>query len=176
MKYIITSILFFPALYLFYNIFLYFFTKVPIIITPKKYYKQLFDNYKINKGSIIYELGCGRGDFLFAVEKLDPEKIIGYELSLMHVLEGKILAKLRGSKARICCKNYFLSDISDADFIYLFLVTPVLAKTWAKIKNETKPGTIVAVLSDKIPGEKYFKKIPTKPWDPKTTHYHLYKV
>lgn len=164
-----------PFLILLYHVLVYFFTGVPIIITPKKYYNNLFSNIEIKKNAKVYELGCGWGDFLFAVEKYQVEKIIGYDLSLFHVLISRIKANFKKSKAKIFFKNYFKADISDADIIYLFSVTPILIKTWEKIKKETKKGTTVIVLSDKIPGEKFIKRIPTKK-SPKTTFFHIYRV
>ena len=47
-------------IFLLYYVLIYIRTKVPITITPKKYYKELFDNFEIKPGLIIYELGSGR--------------------------------------------------------------------------------------------------------------------
>lgn len=165
-----------PFLYLFYNILLYFKTKVPIIITPKEYYDELFNNFSIPKNCTIYELGCSKGDFLFAVEKFEPKKIVGFELSPLHVWYGKTKAKIKKSKVKIKYQDFFKADITDADLIYLFLVEPILIKLWKKIKNEAKPGTIVVVLSDRIPGEKYFQKIATRPNKQDGTFYYLYRT
>ena len=163
-------------IFLLYYVLIYIRTKVPITITPKKYYKELFDNFEIKPGLVIYELGSGRGDFLFAVEKFKPKKIIGFELSFLHVLYSKIRAKLKKSKAKVFYKDFFKVDFSDVDIVYLFLVKPVVAKVWQKIKKEAKPGTIVIVLADKINGEKYFQKIPTRKNNVNTSYYRLYKV
>ncbi|MEA1963226.1 MAG: class I SAM-dependent methyltransferase [Patescibacteria group bacterium] len=146
------------------------------IITPKEYYKELFKNFTIPKNAAIYELGCGKGDFLFAAEKFLPRKIIGVELSLLHILYGKIKAKFKHSKVKFYYQNFFKTDISDANIIYLFLVEPIVIKIWDKIKKEAKPGTMVIVLSDKIPNEKIWQRIATRPQDKNTTYFHLYRV
>lgn len=165
-----------PIIYFIYNVLLYLKTKVPIIITPKEYYKELFNNLKITENMNIYELGCGKGDFLFAAEQFNPKKSIGFELSLFHAFYGKIKAKIIKSKINILYQDFFKANISDADMIYLFLVQPIIIKAWKKIKNETKKGTVVATLSDTIPNESYFKKIPTRPNNPNTSYYYLYIV
>ena len=165
-----------PSLYLFYHIFVYSRTRVPIVITPKKYYQELFKNFTIPKNASIYELGCGNGDFLFAVEKFLPHKVVGVELSFFHVLCGKIKAKFKHSKVKFYYQDFFKTNINDADIIYLFLVEPVVIKIWNKIKKEVKPGTIIIVLSDKIPNEKIWQRIATKPQNKNTTYFHLYKV
>ena len=165
-----------PFLYLFYHILVYSRTRVPIIITPKKYYKELFKNFTILKNVSIYELGCGKGDFLFAVEKFLPRKVVGIELSLFHILYGKIKAKFKHSKVKFYYQNFFKTDVSDADIVYLFLVKSVVIKIWNKIKKEAKPGTIVIVLSDKIPNEKIWKRIATRQQDKNTTYFNLYRI
>ena len=165
-----------PFLFLAYFVLLYIKTRVPFVTTPKQYYNELFKHYKIKEGSVVYELGCGQGDFLFAAEKFKPKKLIGFELSFLHVFYGKIKARFKSSKVAIKYKDFFKADLSDADTIYLFLVMPVLIKTWKKIKREGKPGTVVIVLADMIPNEKYFKKIPTRPQKQKSTFYYLYKL
>jgi hypothetical protein len=78
-----------PFLLLLYHAFIYQRTKIPIIMTPQRYYTELFDNFPIKKDSVVYELGCGRGDFLFGAEKFEPKKMIGMDLSFAHVWQGK---------------------------------------------------------------------------------------
>ena len=165
-----------PFLYLFYHVFVYSRTRVPIIITPKEYYQELFKNFTFFKNASIYELGCGKGDFLFEVEKFSPRKVAGVELSLFHILYGKIKAKFKHSKIKFYYQNFFKTDISDANIIYLFLVEPIVIKIWDKIKKEAKPGTIVIVLSDKIPNEKNWQKIATRPQNENATYFRLYKI
>lgn len=165
-----------PLLYFFYHVLTYFQTKVPIVKTPKKYYQELFNNFPIPKNSVIYELGCGRGDFLFQVEKFFPKKLVGVEMAFLHILYAKIKAKIKKSKIEFLRQNFFAINLSDADIVYLFLVEPIVVQIWDKIKKETKPGTIVIVLSDKIKTEKAFLKIPTKPKNKNTTYYRLYRT
>jgi SAM-dependent methyltransferase len=176
MKYFVIAFLLSPSLILLYHIAIYRRTRVPIIITPKKYYQELFKGFPFKKDSIIYELGCGRGDFLFAAEIFSPKKSVGLDLSFVHIWQAKIRALARRSKIKFLCKNYFEADIKDADIIYIFSVQSIVIKTWEKIKKETKAGTVVIVLSDTIPGEIFFQKIPTQPGTQKSTYYYLYKI
>lgn len=165
------------VLFLLYHVVLHRLTKVPITITPKKYYKNLFANFDFKDNLIFYELGCGWGDFMFAVNKLSrPKKTIGYELSLIHVLFIKTKSFLTKSNIEVKNKNFFHTDLSDGDIFYLFLVKPVVKKAWEKIKKECQPGTIVITLADKIDGAEYLKKIPSNPKNPKTSYFYIYKV
>ncbi len=144
--------------------------------TPKKYYKELFDNFEIKENAAIYEAGSGRGDFIFEVEKFNPKELKGFELSFLHVLYCRTKAVLKKSKAEILYKNFFEADFRNVDIVYMFLVKDVVLRAWQKIKAEAKPGTVVIVLSDKIKGAKYFKKIPTRPSAESTTYFYLYRL
>lgn len=105
----------------------------------------------ITPNSIIYDLGCGKGDILFAAEKFQPKKLIGYELSPLHAWYAHIKSKILKSRVKIYRKDFFSADISDATIIYLFLVQSAVEKIWIKIKQEAKPGTKVVVLANTIP-------------------------
>lgn len=162
--------------YFLYHVFIYTKTKVPIVVTPKEYYKELFNNFKIESGKNIYELGSGRGDFLFAVEKFAGEKLVGYELSFLHVAYARLRAYIKKSNAKFFAVDFFEEDLSDADIIYMFMVEPIINKAWKKIKNECKRGTVVIVLADKIYNETPFLEIATRPNKSKSSFYRLYKV
>src|SRR3989339_2154343 len=125
-----------------YHLAVYWRTKVPIVITPKGYIKELFrnlDKETIGANKVVYELGSGNGDFLFAAEKLGPKKLIGYELSPWHLFYCKIKAKFTRSRAVFLGRDFFRVDLSDADVVYVFLVPEVVKKLWRKIKAECKP-------------------------------------
>ena len=165
-----------PPLYLLYFIAMYLRTKVPYVATPKRYFSLIFKNINITPRTIIYELGCGKGDFLFAAEKFNPQELVGFELSPLHAFWGKIKAKGLKSKVKILCQNFFKANIQEADIIYLFLVKPVLLKVWQKLREEAKKGAIVIILSDAIPGVSYKKMIDTNPDKKKSSKIYIYQL
>lgn len=126
--------------------------------------------------TVVYEMGSGWGDFSFAVEKFNSAKVVGYELSPVHLWFSSIKAKFKGSKVEFLHRDFFKADISDAGLIYVFLVPKVVQKLWLKIKQECRHGTVMILLGHELEGEKYFKKIETKPGGKKTTYYYFYKV
>ncbi|OGH77527.1 MAG: hypothetical protein A3G08_01295 [Candidatus Magasanikbacteria bacterium RIFCSPLOWO2_12_FULL_47_9b] len=142
-----------PPAYLFYLIFLYFFTHVPYVATPKKRLVSLMEHMAITKETIIYDLGSGKGDVLFAAEQFHPKKLIGYELSPLHVWYTRFKAWMRQSNVRVYRQNFFTANIGEADIIYLFLVQSVVEKMWKKIQKEAKPGATIVVLSNTIPNQ-----------------------
>ena len=159
-----------------YPITLYFFTRVPIVLTNKKYFPVIFKEVPIPKNSVVYELGCGKADFLFFAEKYEPKKLIGFELSPIHVIFANFKAKLLGSKVKVYRKNFFKADISEADYIYLFLVKKVSNKTWLKISKEAKKGAIILSLSDSILNEQPYKVFKTQPNNKNSTFVYVYQI
>jgi ribosomal protein L11 methylase PrmA len=162
-----------------YNVLIYFRTKVPIIITPKMFIKNLLaDSYflKIAEGAVIYEMGSGWGDFSFAAEKLNPKKITAFELSPIHLYYSRLKAKFKGARINFFMADFFKADISDADLFYVFLVPKVVERLWQKIKKECRPGTLMILLGHELQNEIYFKKIETSPRKNKKDYYYFYKT
>lgn len=166
-----------PPLYLFYLIIIYFVTKVPYAGTPESYYDTIFKNVKITSKTKIYELGCGKGKFLFEAEKrFHPAELVGYDLSPLHIIYDKIKALLRGSKAKFYLKDFFKADLRKADLIYLFLTPKAVKKIWPQIKKQTKKGSRVIILSDGLPGVKYEKIIKLHPRIDHEAKLYIYKT
>ena len=159
---LLTAIIFALA-YLIYNLAILARTRVPFVATPRKLLKKIAAALPIDANTVLYDLGCGRGALLFATEKYGPKKLIGYELSPLHVWYAKLKTLLTGSKIKINRVNFFSADISNATLIYLFLVPSIVQKAWAKIQREAPPGTLVATLADAIRGARCIKQITRHP-------------
>ena len=164
-RYLIVLPFLFPPLYLLYIIGVYFFAKVPYISTSRESINEVLKNINIKSTDIVYELGCGKAQFLFEVDKkYHPNKLVGIEISPLHILYAKVKAKiLKKSNMYFYCKDFFEIDISEADIIYLYLVPKIINKIWEKIKKEAKPSCQIITLSDKIENARCIKKFKTTP-------------
>ena len=121
------SIVFLLLLYFIYSVIIFCLTGVPFMPTPKKYFQVLFNEVELKDKKVIYDLGCGTGSFLIAVRKKFGRnlKLIGYELSPALVWLARFRAYIKKSKINFVRDNFFKADISDADIIYLFLVSSI---------------------------------------------------
>ena len=174
---IIKILYFLPFFYLCYLIAIYFVTKVPYVATSKDYYDTIFKNIKITSKTKVYELGCGKGGFLFEAEKrFHPAKLVGFDLSLLHILYAKIKAKIIKSKIKFYFQDFFTADLKDADIIYLFLTPDSVKAIWPKIKKQTKKGCRIIILSDGLPKVKYEKIISLRPGKEHNTKLYIYKT
>lgn len=176
MKHVFLALYLIPPLYLLYAIAVYFRTHVPYVGTAKQYVSTIFRHIPITEKTIVYDLGCGKGNFLFAAERYHPQALVGYELSPYLVLHAKIEAWFRRSNVKVHLKDFFSVDISQADLIYLYLVPPVLEQLWPKIQKEGKKGAIVLILADqikRIPADAAIILEPANPKSRKVFVYHL---
>lgn len=148
---IIVFVFLLPPAYFLYLVCLYWRTRVPYVVTPKKRLPLILQHMNPTANTIIYDLGCGKGDILFAAEKFHPKKLIGFELSPLHAWYAQTKAWLTGSRVQIYRRDFFTANIAEADIIYIFLVQSAVEKIWTKIQKEAKPGAKVFVLSNKIP-------------------------
>lgn len=140
-----------PPAYFVYLVSIYIRTRVPYVVTPRKRLPLIMEHLHITPNTVMYDLGCGKGDVLFAAEKFHPKKLVGFELSPLHAWYAQIKAKILDSEVQIYRRDFFTADISDADIIYLFLVQSMVEKIWVKIQKEAKPGAKVVVLANTIP-------------------------
>ncbi|MBI5728189.1 MAG: hypothetical protein HY984_00360, partial [Candidatus Magasanikbacteria bacterium] len=164
-----------PA-YLAYLIWLYFRTKVPYVVTPRKRFSVILDVMRITPQTVIFDLGCGKGDVLFAAEKFHPKELVGFEMSPLHVWCACARAILTRSRVRVYRQNFFSADISRADVIYIFLVQAIVEEIWKKICREGKPGARVIVLSNAIPNMAGEHITDKKDLNKKNSGVYVYRV
>jgi SAM-dependent methyltransferase len=176
LKTLIIIIFLVPPAWLIYTIAVYLRTRVNYLATPKKYLPEILKELEINEESVIYDLGCGQGDFLFAVEKYGPKELVGFELSPWHAFYGWLKAKILKSKVKIYCRDFFKADIAKVDLFYLFLSEPVISKIWQKIKKEGKKGAWAVALSNTIAGVAYQKETKIKSGVSKNTRLYFYQI
>lgn len=142
------------------NIIFLLVTKVPPISTGKKYFARIFQQIKITPQTVIYDLGCGNGDFLLAAAAFQPKKCVGYELSPMPYFSASLKSIFKGrGRAKVYFRDFFKADIRDADIAYVYLVPPLLGRMAQKLKQELKPGAIALVKGAPLPGLKYCNKV-----------------
>ncbi len=112
---------------------------------------------EIKPTDTVYDLGAGDGRLILgAAEFSDSERIIGYELSPVHVLICKIKILLSGQSDRISIRmnNFYTANLSDADVVFCFLNPFALEKLRPKFESELKKGSRVVSYSFQIEGWK----------------------
>lgn len=102
----------------------------------------------ITQKDIVYELGCGDGQFLLTSVKQFGAKGVGIEIDMLRAFIARFLIKLNGVSQRttVIRGNFFEQDLSEATVIFVYLVPKALNKLKSKFLKELKPGTRIISL------------------------------
>lgn len=111
------------------------------------------------QGQLVMDLGSGWGSLLLPLAKKFPEHTFigieyGYIPYVVSCWRARKLKNLQFQRA-----NFFETDISKADVIFLFLLTSTMAKLSKKCIDEVKPGAIAYANRFPIQGKKPAKKV-----------------
>ena len=121
---------------------------------------------KDTSGKTVMDLGSGWGTLLLPLAKKFPEhKFIGIERGFLpfHV---SVWRARKLDNLSFLRQDFFRTDISKTDVVFVFLLTSTMAKLTSKIKSEMKSGSVVIAnrfpMKDEIPdkevslGSKYY--------------------
>jgi SAM-dependent methyltransferase len=137
-------------------------TGVPWAKIPKENIFKIFEEIKLSKNSLVYDLGCGDGRVILAAEKFGF-RARGFELSLYPYLKAKFEILIGQSRAEVVRKNFFKENLSQADAVFIFLTGKALLKLSQKLKHELKPGATVISYGFALPGWQAVRVINTRP-------------
>lgn len=117
----------------------------PWVPSRKRHRKLLLDNFTFKNGQTVYDLGCGTGTVLIDIAKKYPSvHAIGIELSILPY----VVAKLRSwhyPNVTIRYGNLFRQDISDADVVFVYLLSGAFEKLIKKLKKDLSNEALIVV-------------------------------
>lgn len=115
----------------------------PYIRTGKKLIDRVIEDIDFKDNAKVYELGSGDGRFLRALAKKKNVRAVGFENFMLPYTISKAYKYLNHSKADFLYQDLFKADLSDADYIFCYLITTQMDKLETKLQNELKPGTLI---------------------------------
>lgn len=115
----------------------------PWLPTKNKDIERTIGLAGIKKGDVVYDLGCGDGRLVFAAARLGA-KAIGVEIFVLPYLFAKIKSFFVPG-AKIIFGNFFKTNISDADVVFVFLLSKSYGRLMDKFRQELKSGTRIVV-------------------------------
>lgn len=107
--------------------------------------KTIFDNLKINKKDIVFDLGSGDGRILIAAAQAGA-KAIGYEMNPILIKKSRQKIKnLNLSKLiKIKAKNFWHADLSKATVICVYQFPKYVARLEKILKKSNHPVTVIS--------------------------------
>ncbi len=129
-------------------------TKVPFISLSYKRINEIFDAVKLEKGKLLYDLGCGDGRILIRAHQRYGVRGIGYEINFWAYLRAKIKTYKYRDYIQIYYKNFFKEDLTKADYIFTYLMPAVMELVGHKLKKGLKPSALVICCAFHIPNMK----------------------
>lgn len=130
--------------------------------TNSKTAKAIFKLAKTKRGDLVYDLGSGDGTALVTGFKDFGIRGVGIEIDPLRYFISKIRIKLNRAEKNITIgrKNFFKTEIKNADLVVVYLVPVTLKKLLPKFKKELKKGTKIVsfVYEIDLPLKEYDKK------------------
>lgn len=111
---------------------------VPTLSAQRKNALELLD---MKPGQTLYELGSGDGTLILEAARRGI-KVVGYELNPILVLVSRYRTRKFKKQVRIVWGDFWKSDLSNADAVFVFLLDNYMKKLDAKIRREHEKGTL----------------------------------
>lgn len=129
--------------------------------TPEDITRRICTLAKVGKKTKIYDLGCGTGHAVIIAAKEFGATCVGIEIDTFRYLIAKFLVQHAGvsKKVSLVRGNFFTTDMSDADVLFIYLVPNALKRLAKKLTKELKPGTILVSYTYPIPLDIYKGKL-----------------
>jgi hypothetical protein len=146
----------------------------PFVPVSTKILNDVLDKLELKPGKVFMDLGSGNGKVVFAAVKKYGIKGIGIELNPFLVWYCKIKAKITGIKDVIFIReNFWKTDISKADYIFVYLFNWSVEKLAVRFVKECKKGTLIISRAFEI---KSLKRKLVKVIEPEGWKTYVYKV
>lgn len=128
----------------------------PFIPAPYAVLPQIYKALDIKDGSAVYDLGCGDCRIIVQCYTRNPRaKYVGVEKNFLpHALSRIRLRNfMKNGNIKLIRQNFFDTDLSGADRIYIYLLPNVIEAISEKFKKELRPGTRVVSLDFQLKKE-----------------------
>ncbi len=115
----------------------------PFVRSSKKIVAKILENIRFEPKTKVYELGCGDARFLRLLAKKQDVECVGYEYSLPPFLLAKFFNLFSHQKISVYFRDFLKVNLSEANYIFCFLMPKEMELLEKKFINELKPGTMV---------------------------------
>ncbi len=135
----------------------------PFVPTKMDHINKVLKLAGVKKRRKFYELGSGDGRVVLEAAKLGANSF-GIEQSWLRVLYSKyktwrLTLRCRGLSANFYHGDIFSKSYSNADIVYIYLLSKAVKKLEDKLKKELNQDAVVITQTYHFPNWKPFKKV-----------------
>jgi hypothetical protein len=126
----------------------------PWVPTPPEVVVKMMEMAKVNKDSVVYDIGCGDGRIVIYAAKTFGCRGVGIDIDPVRIDECKANAKRSKVENLVRFKQADATkvDISEATVVALYLLPESNELLRPKFEKELKPGTYVVSHNYIVPG------------------------
>jgi len=124
---------------------------VPWVPTREKRIRKALQLVKLQPGETLYDLGAGDGRVLLIAAREFGASAVGIEIGPVQCALGWLRIWFSGSrhKVRIRCANYYKSDVSNADVIFVYATSSQTSRLLPLLERQLRPGArVVSIAAD----------------------------
>jgi SAM-dependent methyltransferase len=155
---------------------------VPFVGTPPAVIDVMLSMAKIGRDDFVVDLGCGDGRLVIAAAKSLGARGYGVDLDAALINEAQREAERQGvqDRARFEVRNLYVTDISRASVLTLYLFPRVNLDLRPRLFRELKPGTRVVShefdFGNWRPDAQATVEVPEKPYGPPRSSVYLWII
>ncbi len=118
---------------------------VPFQPSPRQVVEQMLRLGGVQRGDVLYDLGCGDGRIPIAAAQMCGARGVGIDIDPVRIGISCRRARKEGVLGRVTFRNedFFEADISEATVVTLFLWPEVTRALRRKLLRDLRPGTRV---------------------------------
>lgn len=147
--------------------------QAPLISTSRRVIAAILREVPLAENQTFCELGAGKARLLRALAGRYPRaKYIGVEFAWFPYLWSRALNGLTGRAIEMRRQNLFKTDISQADYLYCYLLPEMMGQLEEKFNREGKPGATLISLVFQFESEPYKTVVVS----PRETLYFYKKI
>jgi predicted RNA methylase len=107
----------------------------------------------LKQDETLYDLGAGDGRVLLIAAKEFDAKAVGVEIGPIQcaLIWLRVVASGLGNKIQIQWGNFFKTDLSEADVVYIYATSTEVIKLAPYLEKQMKPGSRVVSISADFP-------------------------
>ncbi|MFL7869693.1 MAG: cyclopropane-fatty-acyl-phospholipid synthase family protein [Anaerolineales bacterium] len=127
---------------------------VPWVPTREKRIRRALQLAKLQPGETLYDLGAGDGRVLVMAAREFGARAVGIEIGPVQCVLGWLRIWFSGSRhrARMRCANFYKSDVSDADVVFVYATSSQTFKLLPLLEHQLRTGARVVSIAADFPG------------------------